>query len=112
MTVMHDVTVFLNPALVTVVSGAVIPLLVGIAVKLEARKGVYAAVAAILSVAAGILTTLASGIGMSVQSIAAMVIIAFVSNVASYLGVWKPAGVVGTGENPGVLNKAVTGIIG
>lgn len=109
---MNDLTVVLNPALATVVSGAVIPLLVGLSVKLEARKGVYAAVAAGLSVVAGILTTLATGVGVSVQSMVAMVVIAFVSNVASYAGIWKPAGLLGTGDNAGVVNKAVSGFIG
>lgn len=112
MTVMSDVTVFLNPALATVVSGAVIPLLVGLAVKLEARKGIYVAAAAVLSVVAGILTTLASGVGVSAQSMATMVVIAFVSNVASYAGIWKPVGMLGTGDQVGKVNKAVSGFIG
>lgn len=96
-----------DPVIIAVLSGMVIPLLTGIAVKLGAKKGVYAAIAAALSVVAGFVSQLAAGESIDWRLSVVAIMTAFVSNIGMYLGVYKPAGVLNSDPlTPGKVNEA------
>ena len=85
--------VTLDPFIVSVLAGTIIPVITGVVTKLEAASGVKAIVALVLSALVGILTPIVNQGGtfdwkVVLLSFAA----AFVTNLATYLGMWKAIG--------------------
>lgn len=87
---MNDV-ITLNPLLLSLLAGAIIPLLVGLATKLSASDGVKAILAIALSALSGAAIAVNNAGGsFHWKEVATAAAITFISGVASYKGVWKP----------------------
>lgn len=84
-------SITVDPVLLSLIGGAVIPLLVAFATKYNASSGTKAAVAALASVLAGVLTEIVSDGGVfSFQGAATSAAIALVASFSTYTGFWKP----------------------
>lgn len=87
---MSEIT--LDPLLVAAISGTVVPILTGVVTKYRSTSGVKAVVAFVLSIVAGVLSTITTAASFTWRDVVAAVFVAFGANVTSYLGVWKPVG--------------------
>lgn len=79
---------------IAMVSGIVIPILVGLLTKLRAASGVKAIANAALSAVAGALATVTGDWSWSAFGVAALS--AWAVSVSSYYGLWKPTGASAT----------------
>jgi chromate transport protein ChrA len=87
-------------AALAMLAGTIIPLLTGLLTKLKASSQVKALVAAVLSIAAGVVTELQMGDGKS--TLAALVVAglaAYTTSGVSYTNLWKPIGAAETVAN-------------
>lgn len=90
-----DNTITVDPLIVSVIVGAVIPVITGVVTKLNSTTGVKAITAAVLASAGGVLTQLFvdnpdnSFVLKEAVVLAALV---FVTNLGTYLGIYKPVG--------------------
>lgn len=79
------------------ISGAVIPLLVGLVTKKVASQGLKAVLNALLSTLAGAVSVAIAASGtIVVGEVITSMITTFIASTALYYGVWKPTGVAGT----------------
>lgn len=87
----------MNPndtTLIALVSGVLVPLLVGLLTKLDAPSGVKAVANAALSALAGALATIApDGSDFAWRPFVVSWATTWVVSVATYYGAWKPTGV-------------------
>lgn len=91
----------LDPLIVALIGGTLIPIATGILTKLDAASGIKAAVALVLSAAVGIGATIVAQEGTFDWKVVLISFgAAFAANLTSYLGVYKPI----TGQPP--LSKA------
>jgi hypothetical protein len=81
-----------DAALLATLAGVLVPLLVGIVTKLDAPAGLKAMVNAALSALGGLVATLVPG-DFAWHPFLASWATAGVVSVATYYGLWKPAGV-------------------
>ena len=75
--------------------GVLIPVATGLLTKLESSSGVKAVIAIVLSVILGVIAEqgqLEAGQTLDLLAVGESAFVAFVANIASYLGVWKPIG--------------------
>ena len=75
--------------------GVFIPVATGLLTKLESSSGVKAIVAIVLSVILGVIAEqgqLEAGQTLDLIAVGESAFLAFVSNIAAYLGIWKPIG--------------------
>jgi hypothetical protein len=91
---METTTITLDPVLVSVIAGTIIPLATGIITKLKSASGVKATVALVLSAIVGVVNELVvqSGGTFDVRQAVLLAGTTFVANVAAYNGMWKPIG--------------------
>lgn len=83
----------LDPFVVSVLAGTIIPVITGVVTKLEAASGVKAIVALVLSAVVGILTPIVNQGGTFDWKIALLSFAAaFATNLTTYLGMWKAIG--------------------
>ena len=87
---MTEVT--LDPMVVALVGGALVPILTGLITKYDSASGWKAGAALALSVLVGCLTAATQDGSFTVQEIIEGASVAFGANVATYLGAWKPIG--------------------
>lgn len=99
-----------DATLISLISGLVIPFLTGLATRIDSTKARYAGVAAALSVIVGALSSLVLGGTVELKSLGVAVLVAFASKELAYRGLWKPWGMLGTGDNAGTVNRAATGV--
>lgn len=79
------------------VSGTVIPLLVGLVTKKVAAQGLKAVLNAALSAIAGALSVAIAANGhILLGAVVTSMLTTFIASTAVYYGVWKPTGVAGT----------------
>lgn len=87
----------LDSQTLAVLTGVLIPILVGIVTKLDASSGLKAVLNAFLSAVAGALSTVVANSGQLVwREFVTGVAITWVVSVATYYGLYKPSGVAGT----------------
>jgi hypothetical protein len=98
----------LDPIVIAVLAGGVIPILTGLATKYEAGNNVKAFVAMILAVLSGFLAEIVTAGSFEVKPLIVNIAVALVVNVASYLGIYKPMGA--TDNVPGQVVTANFGI--
>ena len=74
--------------------GVFIPILTGVVAKLESSSGVRAVIAVALAAVLGVVTQIvAEGVtDLDLGAILISIGIAFATNLAAYLGIWKPMG--------------------
>jgi hypothetical protein len=82
-----------DATLIAVVSGVVIPLLVGVITKLQASPAVKAVVHAMLAALAGALATIVPDVPWDWEEFIVDWATAWVVGVATYFGLWKPTAV-------------------
>lgn len=86
-------TVVLDPFIVALIGGSLIPILTGIVTKLRSSTGVKAGVALVLSAAVGVAGQVVTNDGELEPKLALLAFAtAFAANVTSYLGVHKAIG--------------------
>ncbi len=86
-------TISLDPFIVALIGGTLIPILTGIVTKLEAGNGIKSVVALVLSVAVGALSAIVNGGGtFDWKLLVAAAAAAFAMNVTSYLGLHTTIG--------------------
>ncbi len=85
-------------SIASILLGTVMPLLVAVVTKSKASRALKFGCLLTLSVITGMLTTAIGGDGNAVISDTALVsaLIAWVTGMASYYGLWKPSGVAGS----------------
>lgn len=89
-------TITLDPFIVALIGGTLIPIVTGLVTKLEASSGVKAGVALVLSAVVGVLGSIVSSNGTFDWKIAVLAAgAAFATNVTTYLGVHKAIGSTG-----------------
>jgi hypothetical protein len=89
----HDTVLKLDPRLLQIGSGILIPLVVGFITKVHAPKWLKAVLNLVLSAIAGALSTaLASNGNVLLSTWALGIIQTFVTSIVSYYGLWKPSG--------------------
>lgn len=87
----------LDTQTLSVLTGVLIPILVGIVTKMQASSGIKATINALLSAVAGALSTVIANSGNLVwREFVTGVSITWVVSVATYYGLYKPTGVAGT----------------
>lgn len=88
---MGNITI--NAALVSVLVGSLLPLLVGLVTKIELHSGIKAAILLLFSVVQGVIVTAIQTDGSAIISTEALLTaaITWISGVASYNGLLKPA---------------------
>lgn len=86
----------LDAQTIALLSGVVIPLLVGLVSKLNASSGLKAIINAFLSAVAGTLATVTQVTAPQVRDFVIAILSTWVVSVATYYGVYKPTGVAGT----------------
>jgi hypothetical protein len=92
--VIHDTVLKLDPRLLQIASGVVIPLVVGFITKLHAAKGLKSVLNFLLSaIAGGLSVALASDGNVLLSTWAFGIIQTFVTSIVAYYGLWKPTGV-------------------
>lgn len=83
----------LDPLVVALIGGTLIPIATGVLTKLEAASGVKAAVALVLSAAVGVAATIVAQDGSFDWKVVLISFgAAFAANLTSYLGVYRPIG--------------------
>ncbi|HUW00744.1 MAG TPA: hypothetical protein VMW08_00190 [Acidimicrobiales bacterium] len=82
----------LDPTVVALVGGALVPVLTGLVTKLNSSTGWKAAAALVLSVLVGVATTATEAASFTPEQIIEAAGIAFAANVTTYIGMWKPIG--------------------
>lgn len=92
-------TVTLEPWVVAIIGGTLIPLLVGVATKLGASPGLKAVIGLVLVAVVTALNVIVTNNGTFViRDVVVLFATTFVVHVASYYGLWKP---IGGGAAPG-----------
>lgn len=82
----------LDPLVVAAIGGALIPIITGLVTKYESATGVKAITALVLAVLVGALTAVTEDGSFTLEEVAEAALLAFGTNVTTYLGVWKPIG--------------------
>lgn len=82
----------LDPLVVAAIGGALIPLITGLITKYQSATGVKAITALVLAVAVGALTAVTEDGSFTLDEVAEAALLAFGTNVTTYLGIWKPIG--------------------
>jgi fucose permease len=82
----------LDPTVVALIGGAVIPVLTGLLTKLDSSTNWKAGLALVLAVVIGVATTATESASFTVEQIIEAAGIAFAANVTTYIGAWKPLG--------------------
>jgi hypothetical protein len=82
----------LDPTVVALVGGALVPILTGLVTKYDSATGWKAGAALVLSVLVGCLTAATQDGSFTGQEILEAASVAFGANTATYLGAWKPLG--------------------
>lgn len=80
----------LSPTVIALLLGTVIPVLTGLATKLNASDQVKAIVAFVLSILVGVITSIVKINPIDWNSVITCVAAAFLANIGSYHGAWKP----------------------
>jgi len=83
---------FVDPAIISVLLGSVLPILVGLVTKEVAARGLQAAILALLSGATGVLAGAQSTGGVISRTTILYAFVAWVVAVATHYGFWKPTG--------------------
>lgn len=79
--------------MLNLVSGSVVPFLVGLVTKELASSGLKGVLNAVLSAIAGVATVLLAGDGVAeVQELVNAGFVTFLSSIGTYYGIWKPTG--------------------
>ena len=87
-------TIHVNSELLALLSGSIIPLLVGLVSKLNASSALKAVLNALLTAIAGAVVTATQAGGAIVWQLYLINIgLAWLSSCATYFGLWKPTGV-------------------
>jgi hypothetical protein len=82
----------LDPTVLAIITGALIPLVTGVLTKLDSSTHVKATVALVLSVLVGVATTITADASFTVEDVFEAAGTAFAANLTAYLGVWKAMG--------------------
>lgn len=90
--------IFITAQVASILLGFGLPLLVAVVTKIKAARAIKAACLLALSIITGLVTTSVGSDGGAVISSTALIsaIIAWVTGMASYYGLWKPSGVAGS----------------
>lgn len=105
---METSTITLAAWLVSLIGGAAVPVLTGLATKLQAAPGKKALVGLVLSAVVAVLAMIANSDGTFVPAEAITLFAAtFVTHVTTYYGLWKP---VGGGAAPGAKATENVGV--
>lgn len=101
-------TITLAAWLVAFLGGTAVPVLTGLATKLQAEPGRKAIVGVALSAAVAVLATIVDGDGIFEPRTTLMLFVStFVAHVSTFYGFWKP---VGGGVAPGAKATAEIGV--
>ncbi len=90
---MFAALVTISPDLLAIISGLVIPVLVGLGVKLDSGDGKRKLLTGLLAVTVGLLTQLVAAPEFEVKDLALQALLAYGAALASFYTVWKPTGV-------------------
>jgi hypothetical protein len=82
----------LSPVAISLATGAVVPILTGVATKLKAASGVKATVALVLSAIGGAIVCLTQANPVTLDELFICIGTVFTANFAAYNGAWKPIG--------------------
>jgi hypothetical protein len=101
-------TITLAAWLVSILGGTAVPVLTGLATKLQATPGKKAIIGLALSALVAVLAMIANGNGTFIVAEAVTLFAStFVAHVTTYYGLWKP---VGGGAAPGAKATSEIGV--
>jgi uncharacterized membrane protein len=90
---MIEEQISLSPLVISLLIGAVTPLLTGLIVKLKAASGTKALVGlGLVAAGAGVNFVVAANGVFALEDLVILVAATFVTHVSTYYGVWKPVG--------------------
>ena len=96
-------TITIDPLLVSLIAGAVIPVLVALATKYNASSGLKSIVAVVASVAVGVLNEIVNQQGtFDWKTTATSALVTLVTAFSTYNGFWKPVAHVNDRALPNV----------
>ncbi len=95
--------------LVAAILGGFVPLVTAVLTKASAVVRTKATVAKVLVVGAGIVSA-ATTDTFDAKGAATTIVTALLGLAASYSHLWKPLGVVGPADRPGVLDRVTAGV--
>ncbi|CAB5220371.1 hypothetical protein UFOVP238_37 [uncultured Caudovirales phage] len=98
-----NTSVTIDPLLISLIAGAIIPVIVAFSTKLKSSAGVKSVVGIALSVVAGTLTQITNSNGtFDLKQTAVASLITLVTSLTAYNGFWKPVVAVNSKALPSI----------